>query len=492
MDLTEIFKISKEIFKKFPDKVIPVSSGGSSRRYWRMIFGNETCEEYILCSGNDVRENEAFCRLARVFSDMSGRDIMVPAIVAAARDYSWYVQTSVGSRSLLDDIEALRRDGRDPESALVTVIESCVRGLAELQTTDSKKWEQCVFNPPFGKRSAMWDLNYFKYEFVKVAGIDFDENRLEDDFERFADEITNIPSKLQGFMYRDFQSRNVLTGGVMPGFIDFQGGRRGPVIYDIVSFLWQAKAGFSLSFRRRMLEYYLSELALLRTFDVEEAESLAGKMAVFRTLQVLGAYGLRGLVEKKAHFIESIPAALQNLDGCMREGLLEPYPELLGICRKLVDDPRFRTEDNVDGLTLEIYSFSYKRGYPEDLSGNGGGFMFDCRGMHNPGRYREYMDLTGLDSPVIKFLEEQEEARGFVERAVGIVCPSVDAYLRRGFSRLQVGFGCTGGRHRSVYCAEHFGEAMAMMYPEIRIIVNHREQEVLRCLRPGFEKEAKR
>lgn len=262
-----------------------------------------------------------------------------------------------------------------------------------------------------------------------------------------------------------------------PYFIDFQGGRPGPVIYDAISFLWQAKAGFSDDFRQEMLEHYFEELSRLtscRRNEQEEHQSV-NRFALFRTLQVLGAYGLRGLVERKAHFIESIPAALENLKILIENGAVDRYPELKRVCSCVCTDKRFAKKTE-DGLRVTVFSFSYKKGYPADFTGNGGGFMFDCRGMHNPGRYAEYKSLTGRDKPVIDFLEERGEVQQFVENAVGMVSPSIETYLRRGFSNLQIGFGCTGGQHRSVYCAERTAQVIAEKFPSAHIVLIHREQ----------------
>ena len=481
MESQEIVKISQELFGKTPLRVEKVAEAGSSRRYYRVGLADGE-SDLIFTFGDDLRENKAFCELAEFFSSQTSG---IPEVLAHAEDYSWYVQRSVGRRSLLEVINECRRAGGDPEEKLVDIIRDCFKGLIRMQVADPAAWEPGVFNPPFSRRSVMWDLNYFKYDFLKVAGFDFDENALEDDFERFAGRLVEVPDSLSGFIYRDFQSRNIMIGGDglsenVPGFIDFQGGRRGPLLYDAVSFLWQAKAGFSDGFRREMLRYYLEELGRCRAIDMQEAEALVGQIVVFRLLQVLGAYGLRGLVEKKAHFIESIPAALNNLKEQLDGGMLSDYPEMERVCREMCSDKRWQNEEKPGGLTLEVFSFSYKKGYPADYSGNGGGFMFDCRGMHNPGRYAEYKTLTGLDTPVIEFLEERGEVQDFVEKSASIVIPSVDTYIRRGFSNLQVGFGCTGGQHRSVYCAEHFGRMMAERYPEVRVIISPASDRAVR------------
>ncbi len=450
----------EKCFGVVPD-VVKLPGAGSDRRYYRMSApGFPTV---VATEGDDVVENQAFVSLSRVFGK-AGRN--VPEIIAFDMDGTCYLQEDLGDRQLLQALSSEER---------MILSEKTMNSLVGLQTTPEALWEGAVVNTPFSERQVMWDLNYFKYEFLKPAGISFDENRLEDDFIAFASSVVSGDRNLWGFMYRDCQSRNVMIRNGEPWWIDYQGGRRGPLLYDAVSFLWQAKAGFSEDERKYLLHTYASALSCVRDVDEESILSGVDDMVLLRTLQVLGAYGFRGLVEKKSHFIESIPGALSNLSQLLDKSVLSGYPELTKVCRAAVSS-RFAGAVHNDGLTVKVFSFSYKRGYPEDLTGNGGGFMFDCRGMHNPGRYERYKSLTGLDSDVKDFLEERGEVKEFVDKAVGIVCPSVAKYLERGFSSLQVGFGCTGGQHRSVYCAQAFGERMAGLFPQARVEIIHREQ----------------
>ena len=227
-----------------------------------------------------------------------------------------------------------------------------------------------------------------------------------------------------------------------------------------------------------MFRYYAEEYASQRGCDPEALMKNLPLFRLFRTLQVLGAYGFRGLVQRRAHFLESISPALRNLASAIDSEMEERYPELASVCRELAADRRFDSPSKDSGLTVTVFSFSYKRGYPDDFSGNGGGFMFDCRGMHNPGRYDQFKPLTGMDAPVIEFLKGRGEADRFVKKAVDMVTPSVECYFRRGFNSLQIGFGCTGGRHRSVYCAERTAAQIKMRFPEANVVVVHREQGI--------------
>jgi len=447
-------------FGVVPD-VVKLPGAGSDRRYYRMsLTGFPTV---LATEGDDIVENMAFVSLSKMFRE-AGHN--VPGIIAVDDDCTCYLQEDLGDTQLL---KLLSTGERMPLS------EKSMESLVMLQTEPASLWESLVVNTPFSERQVMWDLNYFKYDFLKPAGINFDENCLEDEFLAFASKVVGGDRRLWGFMYRDCQSRNVMVREGEPWWIDYQGGRMGPLLYDAVSFLWQAKAGFSDEERRHLLYIYASSLSRIRGIDVDCILSGVDDMALLRTLQVLGAYGLRGLVEKKSHFIESLPGALDNLRNLLEKGLIDGYPELKKACGKAVSS-RFAHNCPGNGLTVKVVSFSYKRGYPEDLTGNGGGFMFDCRGMHNPGRYERYKSLTGLDNDVRSFLEERGEVQDFVDKSVGIVSPSIARYLERGFRSLQVGFGCTGGQHRSVYCAQAFGEAVATLFPQARIEIIHREQ----------------
>ena len=445
--------------------VTALPGSGSDRRYYRIT--DNSGSSVIATCGDDREENRVFCGLAQVFREQGCR---VPAILGEDPEHRVYLQQDLGSTDLLSLLKGERR---------LELATEALKALVGIQTVPEEVWSEKVMWAPFSRRLVMWDLNYFKYDFLKPVSIAMDEDRLEDDFEVLARDLCACDERMLGFMYRDFQSRNIMVKEDALYFIDFQGGRKGPLLYDAVSFLWQAKAAFTTEEREKLMGVYADELSVKRGIERSEVLEAVDKFALFRTLQVLGAYGFRGLVEKKAHFIESIPGALQNLAQLLDKGVLRPYPELSRVAERCCAS-RFSGKSNSEGLTVKVFSFSYKRGYPEDLSGNGGGFMFDCRGMHNPGRYERYKPLTGMDREVIDFLEERGEVQKFVESASDIVSPAVARYLERGFNSLQVGFGCTGGRHRSVYCAEHFAEEIKRRFPEADVILCHREQGIER------------
>jgi len=321
----------------------------------------------------------------------------------------------------------------------------------------------------FDRRSVFWDLNYFKYCFLKGAGIEFDEAALENEFERLAERL--LEEDCDTFLYRDFQSRNVMWHNNAPYFIDFQGGRRGPIYYDVASFVGQARAKYTPEAIDEMLRVYMASLAKYRPVEKNEFLCKLRLFILFRLLQNLGTYGYRGLFERKKAFVESIPAALRRLNEQL-EAVSEEYPVLYGSVKAAMELPRFAAHD--DGcLTIDVLSFSYKRGIPEDYSGNGGGFVFDCRAIHNPGRYEPYKKLTGMDAPVIEFLETQSDISDFLDNAYSLVDGMVRCYLERGFTHIQICCGCTGGQHRSVYSAEHIARHISEKFG-VRVVVTHK------------------
>ena len=437
-----------------------LSGGGSPRRYYRLTSGDVSAVGVI---GQDAYENDVFLRLDRVL-EKSG--LNVPHIIIVSDDGICYLLEDLGDVSLF---ELLKGDNK------MELAKGALETLIKIQDIPESEWAEAVGYAPFSERLVRWDLNYFKYDFLKPAGILFDEEKLEDDFDRMVKLLTS-DEMIEGLMYRDFQSRNIMVKDDKLWLIDFQGARKGPVVYDAVSFIWQAKAPFSFEERRELSEFYIKRLEE-RGHGQNIIKKQFGLLLVFRTLQVLGAYGFRGLIEKKAHFLESIPYAIANLEYLRNNTFLAGFPELERISAKLsLQDFGFEKEEN-GVLHLKVVSFSYKKGYPEDRSGNGGGFMFDCRAIHNPGRYEEFKDKTGKDREVIEFLEKGGEAEDFVEDAVKLVVPSIERYLKRGFTSLQVGFGCTGGQHRSVYCAERFAKEISGLFPQVKVELEHREQK---------------
>ena len=465
----------------------PISGSGSNRRYSREVKADGT--SVIRVDGTSREENHAFIVMARHFRQLG---LPVPEVLDVSRDEMSYTQSDLGDTLLFDYIAHGRTTGEF--SALeMDVLEKTLRALAHIQTEGAVglDWSVCYPVSEFDRRSICWDLNYWKYCFLKGTRIEFSESRLEDDFERLT--LTLLQNQIQGFMYRDCQSRNVMVvpaaDGYKPYFIDFQGGRKGPVQYDVASFLWQAKAHFSDEVRNRLIEAYLDEQSHIclqqgRTFDRTAFSRTLPYYVLFRTLQVLGAYGYRGLFEHKAHFIESIPYALCNLQRLFEQhtDLQEEYPYIYEVSQRLQTLPLAvlpakAAPQAAPALLVTVYSFSFRKGIPVDESGNGGGYVFDCRSTHNPGKYEQYKMLTGRDKPVIDFLEQDGEIVAFLDNVYALVDHHVERFIERGFTRLQICFGCTGGQHRSVYSAEATAHHLHDKYG-IQVHLVHREQHI--------------
>lgn len=452
-----------------PANVVPLTGAGSNRRYYRLSGERGTVVGVV---GTSVEENRAFTAIAR---QLAGQGIRVPGVLAVSADGLCYLQTDLGNVSLYDKIAACRKAGVwDEETA--ALLRQVMADLPAIQFLGARGFDFSICTPQqaFDRRTVMWDLNYFKYCFLKATGIDFREERLEEDFQVLADDL--LTEETETFMYRDFQSRNVMLHDGRPYYIDFQGGRRGPIYYDVASFLWQARAGFPTALREELLGCYRQSLArYLPTVGEAEFRQRLSLFVFFRLMQVLGAYGFRGYFERKAMFVVTIPAAIGELAALLEREALGRYPYLVSILKQMVALPRFAVSEATGGLVVKVMSFSYKKGIPDDYSGNGGGFVFDCRAPHNPGRYDAYKQLTGLDEPVIRFLEEKGEMGTFLEHVYGLVDPAVRRYADRGFTSLMVCFGCTGGQHRSVYAARHLAEHLSRSFG-VRVELTHREQ----------------
>ena len=327
----------------------------------------------------------------------------------------------------------------------------------------------------FDRRSIRWDLNYFKYHFLKLAHVEFSEQRLEDDFTRLTDLLLEADSDY--FLYRDFQSRNIMIREGEPWFIDFQGGRKGALQYDVASLLYDAKANLPASVRESLLDHYMTVLSGIIPLEKESFRAHFKGFVLVRLMQALGAFGYRGFFERKRRFLESVPFAANNLGTLMAGGLPAELPELQAVFHRIVE--RWALVDAEDQtpsrLKVSIRSFSFKKGYPEDDGGHGGGHVFDCRGLPNPGRLEEYVDLTGRDEAVIDFLERSPPVQEFWEAIKSIADMHVEAYLDRDFSDLALSFGCTGGQHRSVFMAGKLADHLRVRFPNIKVALNHRE-----------------
>ena len=510
-----------ELYKQWrgqePANVQQLAGSGSNRIYIRLTDSDGKSVIGVIGTSRD--EDHAFIYLTEHFTR---RKLPVPRILAQSDDQLRYIQTDLGSTSLFDAIRGGREAGGRYTLKEQDLLKRTIRELPNIQIRGAREldFSNCYPQAEFDGDSVLFDLNYFKYCFLKATEIDFHELKLEADFRLFAKDLTTDPDpsvhNVESFLYRDFQARNVmLDHDGNPFFIDYQGGRKGPYYYDLASFLWQASAKYPYKLRRELVyEYYNSLKNYTEVPPVRHFVNRLSLFVLFRTLQVLGAYGFRGYFEQKKHFLESIPPAIQNLRELLASSSTFHYPYLMEVLKLITELPQYQqirtvasradgykiTDKNPynphpqDGpatfskydaqgpLVVKVFSFSYTKGIPEDESGNGGGYVFDCRSTHNPGRYEPYKKLTGLDDPVIRFLEDDGEILTFLDSVYKLADNHVRRYVQRGFTSLMFCFGCTGGQHRSVYSAQHLAEHIHDKFGvEVRIC--HREQKINQILK---------
>lgn len=477
--MQEMINAVSQLYKswtgKEPSQVDVLPQSGSDRRYFRLYNGEG--KTFIGTHGLNVPENEAFIYFAEHFRK---KQLNVPEILAVSYDKTIYLQKDFGNVSLLNVLES-----KGLTQEVYDLFKESLHQLSRLQVLGDAglNYKKCLTNEEFGKQAIMADLLYFKYYFLDALQRPYDKQKLIDDFEALSNYLTHTEYKY--FMFRDFQSRNILvTDDSEVHFIDFQGGMKGAPQYDVASMIWQARANLPDDWKNSLLEDYMNsfEAIIENTIDKEVFRSQYNGYVLIRLLQVLGAYGFRGLFERKAQFLTSIPSALKNLKWFFENqslGIVLPeFKKVLSVCTEDEIIERFTPiqADDQTPLIVKIASFSYRKGIPDDASGNGGGFVFDCRGIENPGRYDEYKEYHGRDRSVMEFLERQTRMQTFLNSVFDMVDISVEEYIKRGFTNLAVNFGCTGGQHRSVYAADALARHLRNKY-KVKIELHHREQE---------------
>jgi aminoglycoside/choline kinase family phosphotransferase len=470
--------------------VAPLAADGSRRRMVRLTLDGSASAIGVL--GPEPEENRAFLSFSRTFR---GLGLPVPEVLGEDLAEGVYLVEDLGDTTLFQALTQARKaePGAFPQ-ALVPVYRRVLGALPRFQVEGGRAIDFGLAYPhaAFDRRSMAWDLNYFKYNFLKFAEIPFHEGRLEEDFERLTGFLLEADARF--FLYRDFQSRNVMLRDAppregmvrgagledaTPWFIDYQGGRRGALAYDVASLLYDAKAELTPAVRQELLDHYLDVLGAHLAVDRERFLFEFRGFTLIRILQALGAYGYRGFYERKPHFLASVPPALENIEHLLRSGPLPvPLPELRAVFERMLASERLRITPAPasGGLTVYLGSFSYKRGMPVDPGGNGGGFVFDCRALHNPGKDAVQSALCGRDRPVIRALEARPEVHAFLAHAQALVESQVASYHARGWSALSVQFGCTGGQHRSVYMAERLAAFLRARFPDVRIDLQHAER----------------
>ena len=464
-----------DLFKKrFSEEVISsemLPPSGSYREYIRLKSMHFNA---IGTWNEDEKENKAFVNFSLHLRE-NGVD--VPEIYDYDTQSHIYLQEDLGDITLFSFLSEVR-DHSGFSAEITNAYRKVVQILPVIQITAGKEidFNYCYPRKAFDRQSMMWDLNYFKYYFLKLAKISFDEQALEDDYTAFCDYLLKAESNF--FMMRDFQSRNILLRQGEPWFIDYQGGRRGALQYDLASLLYDSKADIPQPVREELIEEYLDQLMKIHPVDRNEFKQYFYGYVLIRMMQAMGAYGFRGFYKKKVHFLKSIPFALENLNVVMKKiNIPIQLPELYAVLNSLSESAVLKNiAIEETKLTVSITSFSFKKGIPDDPSGNGGGFVFDCRALPNPGRLAEYQHLTGKDSEVATYLEAYPEVEKFQNAVFSLVDQSVNGYLERKFSHLTVQFGCTGGQHRSVYFAERMAAHLRNNFP-VKVVLIHREQE---------------
>ncbi len=463
-------------FGRLPVAATPVAADGSQRRMTRLFgLGGATA---IAVAGSDPDENRAFLSFSRSFREIG---LPVPEVYGADDGAGVYLVEDLGDVTLFRALTDARGHPQDAfPAAMLPAYRRVLEILTRFQVEGARVVDFSVAYPraAFDRPSMRWDLDYFKYHFLKLAHVRFNEDRLEHDFERLVAFL--LEADATHFLYRDFQSRNVMLVDGEPHFIDYQGGRRGALPYDVASLLYDAKAALDDDTRESLLSHYLDALSERLPVDRDLFRTQYRGFVLIRIMQAMGAYGYRGFYERKAHFLQSVPPAVRNIEGILAARLLPlDLPELSAVFERIVSCDALREPPlpAAPSLVVRVGSFAYTRGLPADPAGHGGGFVFDCRAIPNPGQASDFAALSGLDPEVAAFLDAQAATPEFLAHALALVESQVRAYLARGFTSLAVQFGCTGGQHRSPYFAERLARALRERFPAASVVVEHRERD---------------
>lgn len=469
--MKEIESLFEEYTRIRPESVTELPSSGSNRRYFRISGGGITL---IGTAGTSLEENTAFAEIDKHFML---RGLPVPKVLYMSKDRLMYLQEDLGDESLFHKVSKGRESG-NYSAQEIELLKKTIGCLPKIQFEGGRglDFSICFPQPEFDDRMISFDLNYFKYCFLKATGLEFSEIKLHEDFQKLSSDLLECCGS-ETFMYRDFQARNVMLVDNEPFFIDFQGGRKGPIYYDLASFVWQAKANYSDELKEELIRHYKNKLSDYIQIDDAEFDRHLRMFVLFRTMQVLGAYGFRGYFEKKPHFLQSVPFAIDNLRKLIQKSPFEEYPYLNSLLQRLTEMRQFSDLREEKILEVRIFSFAYKKGIPQDESGNGGGYVFDCRAIENPGKYEHYKHFTGLDKEVTDFLEKDGGVTRFLDNVYRLADAHVQRYIERKFTNLMFSFGCTGGQHRSVYCAQHLAEHISKKF-NVRVKLYHREQNL--------------
>ncbi len=479
IDLSKLKFQLEDLFRQhcgsIPEEIHPLPESGSGRRYYRLQSGKSSL---IGVWNEQTTENQAFIYLSEKLAKIG---FPVPKVFVISQDQKCYLQEDLGNTSLFSLVQQSLSQGEFHPS-LLDFYKDAVSDLIHFQLEGSKiiEFSKTYSAKPFDQKAILADLQYFYYYFVKLhPQLHYNEFKLQHDMEVFASFLAQEPAHF--LMYRDFQSRNIMIHEGKNYYIDFQGSRPGPLAYDLASLLFQVKAQIPKSYRETLAAHYINKLKAYEPALTNSFEQHYPGFILLRLSQVLGAYGFRGLIQKKSHFLGSIPFALQTMSEQLNAFKTDlDINELWSVWQQLdslKENYHIPQKQAFSSLKIEICSFSYKKGgIPHDTSGNGGGFVFDCRFLPNPGREARYKMLTGRDKEVKEFLAPKTEVRQFLDQSEQMITKAIDNYKSRGFSDLMVSFGCTGGQHRSVFCADEMHARLRTKYPDLIVSCKHHEQ----------------
>lgn len=320
-------EVAQDFFQQTMDRVVrhieALPQSGSDRKNFLIETENE---KFIITHNTNLAENEAFLYFSAIFSALN---LNTPYIYKVSQDREMYVQTYLGSHTLS---EIIQNEGETERVKQLT--KKTLRKLYELQTKTIGKidYTKTFEYPQYDKIPILHDLFYFKFMFVDILGVSYSKSKLIQEFFTLVKWIEGLQPK--GLMIRDFQSRNIMVDNDEVFFIDYQSAMQGPLMYDVVSLLYQAKANFSTEFRKEMLDYYYS--LWQDEIEISTLKNSLQPLLFIRSLQVLGAYGFRGLVQKKLHFIQSIEQGVKNLYNISETWKeMERFPELQSVISRL-------------------------------------------------------------------------------------------------------------------------------------------------------------
>ncbi len=468
-----IIALFKNKFNLLPKKIEELPLSGSDRKYYRLFFDDQ--KSCIGVYNFDNKENIAFIEFTKTFLL---NNLNVPKIIDVDLDNKVYLLEDLGNTTLFSLLEKERVVNKIPNN-IIEFYKKSLSQLVELQLIKNFDYSNCYPRESFDKQSMIWDLSYFKYYFLKLAKIGFNEQLLENDFDKLTEYL--LSTNTNYFMFRDFQARNIMIKDDEVYFIDYQGGRKGALQYDLASILFNSKANLPEETRNLLYNYYINELKKSIAVDEKSFKNYFYGYSLIRLLQAMGAYGFRGFYERKLYFLNSIPFALNNLQSIIKNfPLINELPELKNAINEILTNKELKKYSEIklgDRIHINITSFSYKKGLPVDNTEHGGGYIFDCRAVHNPGRIEEFKRLTGIDVEVKEFLDNEPDMINFLNNVFDLADKHIKKYLKRNFNYISFNFGCTGGQHRSVYSAERLFDFINSNF-DVDIYLEHREQNI--------------